>query len=175
MQFITKANKMQRNLDRDFEKWESEKKLHDAQVAEQAERDKTVQTLASGFEYLITKGLMPAIDPADANADWSNPEVAKHPGVKEQVALINYMTKENAQREKAGIPLLTSALDAYNAWQLDSGRRQQEREQRAAGEARRAAGARVAGVSASAQAPFVPKGISVGRVIPMRGGANWED
>lgn len=175
MQFITKSNKMQRNLDRDFEKWESQKKTYDEQVAQQQERDQVVQSLAAGFEYLIAKGMMPAIDPADANADWADPEVAKHPGVKEQVALINYMTKENAQREKAGIPLLSSALDAFNAWQLDTGRQAAEAEHRAAGEARRAAGARVAGVSASAQAPFVPKGISVGRVIPMRGGANWED
>lgn len=173
--FLSKAGKMETKLDRDYEKWETLKKTHNDQIATQQERDKTVQSLTAGFEYLIAKGFMPQIDPADAVADWNDAEVAKHAGVKEQIALINYMTKENAQREKAGIPILASALDAFNAWTLDTGRKQEAQDQRAAGQARRAAGARVASVSSSNQGTYIPKGIAVGRTLPLRGAANWED
>lgn len=174
LDFIKKTTQMQNKLDKDYDKWELQKKTFDEQTATAAERQQNVDNLTKGFEYLISKGLMPQIDPADAIADWNDPEVAKHDGVKEQIALINYMVKENASRAKAGIPVLSSALDAFNAWQLDTNRQQEEQEHKAAGEARRAAGARVAGTSASNAAPYVPKGISVGRVIPMRGAANWE-
>lgn len=175
MDFINKQNKMQRNLDRDYDKWEAKKKEHDGQVEQQKEREQVVQNLANGFEYLIGKGLMPAIDPQDSVADWNDPETAKHAGVKEQIALINYMQKENAAREKAGIPVLTSALDAYNAWKLETNQQEAADERKNAGVARKAASARVAGVSSSQQGTYVPKGIAVGRVLPMRGAAIWDD
>lgn len=175
MDFINKQNKMVRNLDRDYDKWESQKKTYDEQVATEKERQETVQNLANGFEYLIAKGLMPKIDPADAVADWSNPEIAKHAGVKEHIELINYMTKENEARQKAGIPVLSSALDAYNAWKLENAGKQEEEERKTAGEQRRAAGARVAPVSSGSTGAYVPKGISVGRVMPQRSAAIWED
>lgn len=176
LDFIKKTTQMQNKLDKDYEKWESAKKTHDEQVETETSRQKTVQDLTNGFEYLIAKGYMPQLDPADAVADWNDPEVAKHAGVKEQIALINYMTKENASREKAGIPVLASALDAYNAWQLDSGRKQEEADKKAAGEARRTAGARVAGVAPTQQAPYVPKGIAVGNPnVLKRGAAVWDN
>lgn len=176
MEFITKSNKMQRNLDRDYEKWEGQKKTFDEQTATEQERQETVQNLTNGFEYLIAKGLMPKLDPADAVADWNDPEVAKHAGVKEQIALINYMVKENEQRQKAGIPVLGSALDAFNAWQLDTGRKQEETDRKATGEARRTASARVAGVSPTQQGIAAPKGIAVGNPnVLRRGAATWDD
>jgi hypothetical protein len=175
MDFINKQNKMNRNLDRDFDKWESQKKTFDDQTATAQERQQSVDNLVKGFEYLTAKGLLPEVDEADLTADWNDPEVAKHDGVKEQIELMSYMVKENASRTKAGIPLLTSALDAYNSWQLDTSRQREEQQHKEDGEARRMAGARVSGVSTGPQAPYVPKGISVGRTLNFRGGANWED
>lgn len=176
MDFITKSNKMQRSLDRDYDRWKSQKDEFDKQQSVENERQQTVQSLVSGFEYLVSKGLLPKVDPKDAQADWSDPEVAKRPGVKEQIELINYMTKENAARQKAGVPILGSALDAYNAFQLDKNHKQATEQHRAEGEARKAAGARVSGVSASNQAPYVPKGIAVGRPnIFKRSQSVWED
>jgi hypothetical protein len=162
MDFLTKANKMQRNLDRDFDKWESQKKAFDQEVETQQQREQTIGSLVAGFDYLVTKGLLPEVSAKDAKADWSDAKVAARPGVKEHMELVNYMVKENAVREKAGIPLLSSALDAYNAFKLEKNSSQEEADRKASGEARRAAGARVAGVSASNQAPYVPKGIAVG-------------
>lgn len=173
--FLRKQMSMERKLERDREKWEEKKQTYDSQSEEAATRQTTIDNLTNGFEYLIAKGFMPKLDPADAVADWSDPEVAKHPGVKEQIELINYMTKENAVRQKAGIPPLASALDAYNAWQLDTGRKEQAAEREEAGKQRKAAGARVAGVSASQQGAYVPKGIAVGKVMRTRGAATWED
>jgi len=175
MDFINKQNKMNHNLDRDHDKWEADKSKFDEQTAIEAERQEKVDSLVKGFEYLVSKGFLPKVAEPDLTADWSDPEIAKHDGVKEQVALMNYMVKENKNREKAGVPLLNSALDAYNAWQLDTSRQRAEAEHKADGEARKTAGARVAGVSPAAQAPYVPKGISVGRTLNFRGGADWED
>lgn len=177
MEFINKQNKMQRNLDRDYDKWESQKKDHDFQVGQQREREIIVDNLAKGFEYLESKGLIPAIDPKYKlpGVDWGVPDIAKQAGVKEQIALINYMTKENESRIKAGIPPLSSALDAYNAWKLDTNQKDTEKEQKEAGEARKRASSRVAGVSSSQQGSYVPKGIAVGRVLSRRGAAVWDD
>lgn len=175
MDFINKQNKMNRNLDRDYDKWESQKKTFDDQTATDQERQQSIDNLVKGFEYLTAKGFLPEVAQEDLTADWNDPEIAKHDGVKEQIALMNYMVKENASRTKAGIPVLASALDAFNAWQLDTNRQKDEQQHKADGEARRIAGARVAGVSAGSQAPYVPKGISVGRTLNLRGNANWED
>lgn len=176
MDFINKQNKMNRSLDRDFEKYESQKKEYESQVEIENERQQVVQNLTNGFEYLIAKGLMPKLDPKDAVADWSDPEVAKHDGVKEQIALISYMTKENEARQKAGIPVLGSALDAFNAWKLETGNTKDEEEKKAAATQRKAAGARVAGVSPSQQGSYVPKGIAVGNPnVLRRGAAVWDD
>ncbi len=175
MDFINKQNKMNRNLDRDHDKWEAQKKTFDEQNATEQQRQQTVDNLVKGFEYLTAKGMLPKVDAADLNADWNDPEIAKHDGVKEQIALLNYMVKENKARARAGVPELASALDAYNAWQLDTERKAAEKEHKQAGAARKAAGARVASVSPSGQGAYVPKGIAVGRVLPQRAAAMWED
>lgn len=176
MDFINKQNKMVRNLDRDHDKWESQKKTYDEQSAEETNRQETINNYASEFTYLIGKGLMPKIPAEFVTADWSDPQVAKQPGVKEQIELLDYLVKENGTRKKAGIKELNSIVDAYNAWQLDTGKKKQEEETKEAGEARKAAGSRVAGVSATAQQPFVPKGIAVGNPnVFKRNEAVWDD
>lgn len=183
MEFITKSNKMQRNLDRDHEKWEESKKKFDDYTASETERRETVDNYASEFSYLVGKGLLPNIAEEHLNADWNDPEVAKQPGVKEQIELLNYMVEENKVRAKAKVKPLTSIVDTYNAMQADPARKQaaekakaDEEAHKAAGEARKAAGAKVAGVSAAEQIPYVPKGIAVGNPnVLKRGAAVWDD
>ena len=165
MDFINKQNKMNRSLDKDYEKWESQRKTFDEQTAEQSKRQENVESIVKGFSYLIQKGKLPAVEDAYLNADWSDPDVAKQPGVKEQVELLNYMTKENADRQKAGLPPFATVVDAYTAWVEEATVKGRIASERAAGEARKVAGARVAGVSPSNQAPYVPKGIAVGRTL----------
>jgi len=170
MDFIKKSNKMQRQLDRDYDKWEAQKQTFEQQKAEEDARIETVKNLVSGFEYLESKGRLPKLTEEERNTDWTKLDVSKHPNVKAHMDLIEYMERENQIRDKAGVPRLNSALDAINAYDLDNRGKQEDNTKKAAGEARRAAGSRVASPSASSQGQYVPKGIAVGRTLNFRGG-----
>jgi hypothetical protein len=124
----------------------------------------------------LARGYIPKIDPKYLDADWSDPGIAKQDGVKEQIELLNYMVKENEARLKAKVKPLVSIVDTFNAWQLDTGRQKEEAEAKAAAEARKEAGARVAGVSPSSQGSYVPKGIAVGNPNVLKRGASvWDN
>lgn len=176
MDFINKQNKMNTKLDKDKSDYDQRKAEFDTQTETEESRQANIENFTAEFKYLADKGLMPKIPKEFMDADWQDPEIAKQPGVKEQIELLDYMVKENETRMKAKVKPLTSIVDAYNAWQLDTGRKQQEADNKAAGEARKAAGARVAGVSPSQQGSFVPKGIAVGNPNVMkRGAAVWDN
>ena len=173
---ISKGSKIDLKQERDRDEWESKKEKYDSQLAEQKAREENVANIGAEMEYLVGKGLVPAVPKEYVDADWSDPEVAKQPGVKEQIALLNYMVKENQVRAKAGIKLLTSVVDAYNSWKLDNAEKQKDEEKRQAGEARRAAGARIAGSSPAPQTPYVPQGIAVGNPnVFKRDQAMWDN
>lgn len=175
LDFIKKSTQMQSKLDKDHDKWQEQKNLFDTQTQTENQRQETINTMAGEFEYLVKKKLMPEIAKEDLDADWSDPEIAKKPGVKEQIELLNYMVKENEIRAKAKVKPLTSIVDAYNAWQLDTGRQKREKANKDAGEARKAASAKVAGVSPTQTGTYVPKGIAVGRVLPQRSVTVWDN
>jgi len=176
LDFIRRSNKMESKLDKDFEAYEKSKADFDNQQASQAERTETIQAMTKEFEYLVSKGQLPKVDPQYLAKDWTDPEVAKQPGVKEQLALLNYMVKENEVRTKAGIRPLTSIIDTYNAWQRDEGRKQEEAEHKAQVAARKQAGARIAPSSPAQQGGYVPKGIAVGNPNALsRSSSVWED
>lgn len=183
MDFITKSNKMHRQLDKDYDEWEKKHKTFSEQLETETQRRETIDGYVGEFQYLVSKGKLPAIAKEYVDADWSDPEIAKQPGVKEQIAILNYMAKENEVRAKAGVKPITSIVDAYNAWREDEGvkqeeadRKAQEEADKAAGEARKAASARVAGVSPTNQGTYVPKGIAVGNPhVFDRGAAQWDN
>lgn len=176
MDFLTKSNKMQRQLDRDYESWESKHKAFTDQEETEKQRQADTQNIANGISYLVKKGKLPKIDSQYLNANWKDPEVAKQPGVKEQIELLRYMVKENGIREKAGLPPFASIVDAYAAWMGERKESQEETDRKAAGEARKSAGSKVAGVSPSSQGVYVPKGIAVGNPnVFKRGAAVWDN
>lgn len=177
MDFLNKQNKMQRNLDRDHDQWQSKREKFDAEMNVATERAETISSIASEFKYLVSKNLLPPVAKEFQDADWSDPEVAKQPGVKEQVELLNYMAKENQRRQEAGVKPLASALDAHNSWLLDTERKERAKATREAGEARKVAGARVAGVSSSpVSGSNIPKGIAVGnKNVLKRNVAIWDN
>lgn len=172
---MTKSANITYKQERDKEQWESRKKTFDDQTATAAERNAVVENIAGEFDYLVSKKLLPEVAKEYKDADWSDPEVAKQPGVKEQVALLKYMTKENELRAKAKVKPMTSIVDAYNAWKLETGKQEEVDANKKAGEARKAASSRVAGVAPSNQGLYVPKGIAVGRVMPKRSVAQWDN
>ena len=176
LDFITKTNSMRNKLDRDYDKWQEQKTLFDSQSQEEAQRQETVSNYAAEFDFLANKGLLPQIPTEFRDADWQDPEVAKDPVVKQYVAILDYMVKENQERAKAGVRPLNSILDAFNAYQLETGRTKADENKKQAGEARKAAGARVAGSTSSEGTPYVPKGIAVGRTnVFARDQSVWEN
>lgn len=175
LQFIRKSQRMENSLDRDKEKYEAQKEKFDEQSAEEKSRQETVNTFESEFLYLAGKGLIPKLSKELMSADWADPEVSKDKDVKVYAGIMDYLVKENAVRAKAGVKPMTSILDAFTGWQLDSEQKTQADEKKAAGEARKAAGSRVAGVSATQQGSFAPKGIAVGNPnVFKRGQAIWD-
>lgn len=175
LQFISKSQKMQRNLERDKEKFDAQKEKFDEQSEEQESRQETVDTFEAEFLYLADKGNIPKLSKTLMAADWSDPEIAKDKDVQVYSQIMDYLVKENKVRAKAGIKPMTSILDAFTGWQLDSGRQKEADDKKEAGEARKAAGGRVAGVSASQQGSFAPKGIAVGNPnVFKRGQAIWD-
>lgn len=175
-EFLRKSQQMENSLDNDLKQWKTQKDQFDAQNKTEEERQETINNYVNEFKYLVEKGKLPEIDAKYLDVSWDDPEVAKQPGVKEQKVLLNYMVRENKVRAKAGVQPITSVVDAYNAWKEDTTVQKQEEDKKAAGEARKAAGARVAGVSASNQAPYVPKGIAVGNPnVFRRNQAIWDN
>lgn len=173
--FLKKSLTMSSKLDRDYEKWESQHKTFTEQVEQESERRETVNNYVGEFDYLVSKGLIPAVDKKYLTADWTDPEVSKQAGVKEQLELLTYMVEENKLRAKANVKPLTSIVDTYNAWKADEKQQAATDEAKAEAAARKAASARVSSGSPASQGTYVPKGISVGRVIPQRGAAMWDD
>lgn len=163
LDFNRKLARMESSLERDENEHKKKKAEYEAQVGQQAERTAYVESVTKGISYLVSKGKLPKVAPELMTANWADPEVQKQPGVKEQIELLNYITKENKARDKAGIPRIT-ATEAFTEMQLESKSNESQEAKRKAEEARKAAGARVAGSSPAPITGNAPKGIAVGRV-----------
>lgn len=161
------ATKMESSLDRDKRDYDGKKTAFEQEKADLANRQASTDTMVSEIGYLQSKGKLPQVDAKYVDADWSNPNIAKQPGVREQLALLNYMSRENKARIAAKLKPMTSILDAYNAYVADNAERDNTTRRRIAGQQRKAAGARVASVS-SAPVGAAPPGISVGRAGSLR-------
>lgn len=176
MDFLTKSQKMQGKLDRDYDKWETQKEQFENQSQTETQRVQTVQNIAAEFDYLVSKKLLPAVPSEYKDADWQDPQVAKQDGVRQHVELLDYMVKENEARAKAKVSPITSIIDAYNSWKLENNESQEKEDRKEAGQARKVASSKVSGVASGGGQPFVPKGIAVGRVNAFgRNQANWEN
>jgi hypothetical protein len=155
------TTKMESGLERDKSNWEIKKKAFNDQNAEVQTQNEALDQMAAELNYLVGKGKLPQVAKKYQNADWSDPEVAKQPGVKEQVEVLNYMNKENVARRKAGLPDI-GISGALSELTMDKAEKAAKVANDAAGEVRRAAGARVAGVNPGPVAT-APKGVMVGR------------
>lgn len=173
---IRKGNAIDSKLERAKEDYDKKKSEYDEQVNAEKERDEQIQTMANEFEYLVSKGLLPKVADEFKNANWADPKVSEQPGVKEQKELLDYMIKENQARAKVNVKPLTSIVDAYNAWQLENTLKDKEQATKNAGQARKDAGAKVAGISNNPPGMQAPKGIAIGRPNAfMNNAAQWEN
>lgn len=172
---LRRANNIDSKLEQAEKDYQSKKEAYQKQVEEENEREEMITTFAAEFDYLVSKGLIPEVPENLRNADWSDPSVSSQEGVKEQKEILDYMEKENRVRMKAGLKPLSSILDAFNAFQMETGRAKSKEDKEAEGEARKAAGARVAAPTNNSASTPVPKGIAVGRVNALRNNvADWQ-
>lgn len=156
------AAKMEGNTERDKAEFDAKKAEFDEASEAEKTRVAALTSMEAEINYLGENGDLPAVDAKYVNADWSDPNVAKQPGIKERIALLSFMRNENNRRTRLGLKPMTSVLDAFNAFERQNSKTQDVTTKRLAGEQRKAAGAIVAPSSASSSAS-APKGISVGR------------
>lgn len=150
---------------------EQERKDYDLLKAEYKQEQDSVKAandqltqMAAEFDYLTSKGELPPVARKYVNADWTDPEVAKQPGIKERAELLQFIEKENSARAKLGIKPFSSVIDAFNQFDRERAKTATKDKAKQAGETRRAAGARVAGSSPS-PVNGTPKGMLAGRVM----------
>lgn len=157
------ATKMENSLERDKRDYDTKKATFDGEKATLAQKQQSTDMMTAEIGYLQSQGKLPEVAKKYVNADWSDPEVAKQPGVKEQLALLNYMSKENKRLIAAKLPPMTSIRDAFNSYRIDQADKKAPAVRAQAAVQRKQAGAKVAGVSSSALTGGAPSGISVGR------------
>lgn len=184
LDFNRKLAKMENGLERDQSEHQKKKDVYESQVDLQSERDKYIESITKGIDYLVSKGKLPPISDPEAKRRWSteqnawqDKELVKQPGIKEQIDLLDYITKENKARDKAGIARIT-ATEAFTEMQLEAKSSESAQANQVAAQKRKEAGARVAGSSPAPITGAAPKGIAVGRVsgagLRGLGGDQWQ-
>lgn len=173
LDFNRKVTRMETKLENEQAEHKKRKEAYDQQTEVAEQNNKLVETIANEITYLVGKGKLPKIDQKYTNADWNDPEIAKKDGVREQLALIKYMNKENTERRKLGLSSM-GAVDAYNAMQSEAIDKQRSTVKTQAAQERKTAGGRIAGTT-PAPISTAPRGISVGRGGSLRelGQSQW--
>lgn len=173
LDFNRKVTKMETKLENEQAEHDKRKEAYDKQVETVEQNNQRVEAIANELTYLTSKGKLPKMDDKYITANWNDPEIAKKDGVREQIALIKYMNKENLERRKLGLSSM-GAIDAYNAMQSEAIDKQRSTVKTDAAQERKTAGARVAGTS-TAPVSTAPRGISVGRGGSLRelGQSQW--
>lgn len=164
------AAKMEANLERDEATHTAAKEAYDTQVESVGQSEATTQQWANEIDYLAERGDLPKIDTKFENVPWvganADKEALKDPAVKARIELLEYLRKENASRVSKGLSPM-SPTAAFNAMQLDTRLKQDKEAKSKAAEARKAAGARVAGTSPNPTST-APRGIAIGRAGSLR-------
>ena len=158
------ATKMEQGLEADKREYNAKLKAYNDEQAKVQAQTEQLDQWQREFDYLVDQGELPKIASKYKNANWLDPEVAKQPGVAEQLAVVDFMNKENSRRQKAGINPLTSILDAYYQYDRQQQRAAKTNEKAVQGQKRREAGAKVAGPTAAPVAAN-RKGVMVGQSL----------
>ncbi len=146
MKAQAKLNMMTTGIEGERREWQADKDQFETQKTAAAETEDRINTMVSEMNYLETKGKLPAVESQYENADWTDPEVQKQPGVKERLALLDYRANENEARARLNLPSM-SLLEAANQQELESFRTKQTETKNKAAEARKAKGAMVGGAN----------------------------
>ena len=142
MKAQAKLNIMTQGIESERREYEANKEKFEAQQNEAKEVEARAETMVAEMNYLETKGELPPVDAKYENADWSDPEVAKQPGVKERMDLLNYRAEENQMRRQLNLPPM-SLLEAHLQMQTDQVAAKEAETKIKQGEQRKAKGAMV--------------------------------
>jgi hypothetical protein len=140
--------KMVVGIENDKRDYDKDKSAFEAEQESNAAIEQNVTTMMNEMAYLETKGRLPAVGDKYKEADWSDPEVAKQPGVKERLELLNYRAQENKQREKLGLSPM-SVLEASMQMAQDQAEQKAADVKEKQGGQRKAKGALIGGATAS--------------------------
>lgn len=172
------AQKMESSLENDEKEFASKKAEYDKALEAQNKSQATTQTWANEISYLEENGSLPKVDAKFKNVAWSGPDADKDAladdAVKAQIELLDYMRKENTKRRKLGLSDLGPEA-AFNSRLRDSGEKKAVADKKKSGEARKEAGAKIAGSSPN-PVTVAPKGIAVGVGGSLRdlGNTSWQ-
>lgn len=172
------ATKMENNLDREKADWQRSKDEYTKAAEDQERSEVQTTTWANEIAYLEENGSLPKVDAKFKNVPWVGAEADKDAladeAVKAQIDLLEYMRKENTKRRKLGLSDLGPEA-AFNSRLRDKGEQQAKENKTKAAEARKVAGARVAGNSPN-PVTAAPPGIAVGVGGSLRdlGNTSWK-
>lgn len=171
------ATKLETNTDRDQAEWQKTKDEYDKALADQNRNEAVTNTWANEIAYLEQNGSLPKVSEKFKNVPWAGANADKDAladeNVKAQIELLDYMKKENGKRRKLGLSDLGPEA-AFNARLRDMGEKKASEDKKKSGEARKEAGARIAG-STPNPVTIAPKGIAVGVGGSLRdlGNTSW--
>lgn len=139
-----KFNAMTLGIDQERRDWEANKERFESEQAQAQELETRVQNSIAEMNYLSEKGKLPPLDPKFEDADWSDPEVQKDPGVKARWDLIQFRAQENQVRAKAGLGPM-SMIEAQMTMQQEQADKAAAEQKAKDAAARKARGAMVDG------------------------------
>lgn len=170
IRFMDKRSDMRTGIQKDKEVYKEKKATYEQEQQLVEVRNERLNTWANEFEYLTKRGDIPKVDAkldtAEAGNRWAT-EYKDESGVKERLEIMKYMDDESKNRQAAGLPPMTSMLEAFNEMQvknLQSGEKTRQDEQV---KTRQERGSRVAG-----KAPYIPSNTSSGEIVGTPGTLN---
>lgn len=163
IRFMDKRSDMRQGIAEDRKAYEEQKAKFEGEQQLETIRNERLSTWANELDYLTSRGDIPGVKPEfntqEAGLKWST-EFKDEPGVKERLAIMDYMEKESANRQKAGLPPMTSMIEAHNEMQLNSLKSGNETKRTDEIKQRQERGSRVAGSS-----PYVPSDNNSGEIV----------
>lgn len=157
--FQMNLSKMATGQEQERREWEASKAAYDAQIEQQQQAEQLVTSMVNEITYLQGEGRLPKIDPKYENANWSDPEIAKQPGVKDVLDLIAYRNQQNVKRTAYNLPPM-SFIEAQMSMQSEAASQRQTEAKTRQNEQRKRAGAMVGG-SSGGVVPNTPEGYIV--------------
>lgn len=158
--FNINTTKMTLGIERERQTYDANKGAYETEKAAIEARNTQLNQWASELDYLRNKGDLPAITDELNKANWQDPKVFDQAPVKEALAIFKWMEGENIERRRAGIPEVTSAVDAFRLMLNENERKEAIEEKSKDKETRQRKGAMV-----GKNAPYIPSNAPKNTII----------